>query len=364
MLGEIALRRMAARVRASLDPLRGLPPRPPHADALAKNNAIIAAAARACGVTSEPIGYGTLRLTYNGRTTLCRGAEFSFETLIAHSLCANKPLTSRILADNGLPVPDFACFTLDRYAEATTHFQRLGEAVVVKPAIDGTGGAGVTVGVSTRRAFRKAFIRARMHSHEVMIEPVVPGFAHRLSVLDGRVLSVMRGVPAHVIGDGRRAIVDLINERNLALSDTNDAIGQFCPIPVDRETKAMLAKAGCDLRSVPEPGRHVSLQSTSNIDRGGVAEDVTAQTHPAYFAMAIQAAHVMSSTLCGVDIIVEDIALPPDRCQPAINDVNTTPGLYGVSADVGEQILRRLLGTDTAPAPHWSDRHRNEAAPL
>ena len=127
------------------------------------NNQIILSAADRLGIKSKKLARGFLELSYNGRTSYCRDSDFEFENLIAAQLCGDKLLTSNLLSQNGISVPESDSFSLRDYSSAVDFFIRLPKPVVVKPRVGSFGGAGVTTGILSLSDFEKAFALALEH---------------------------------------------------------------------------------------------------------------------------------------------------------------------------------------------------------
>ena len=78
------------------------------------------------------------------------------------------------------------------------------------------GGEGVVVGITDTDRLVAAFEAAqRISPGPVIVERHVPGEDHRLLVVDGRVLQVVRRRAAHVVGDdGMLTVRQLLNRLN------------------------------------------------------------------------------------------------------------------------------------------------------
>ena len=123
---------------------------------------------------------------------------------IAVELASDKEETNRILRDAGLPVP----LQYDVYSErnAIRASRRIGFPVVIKP-YNANHGRGVSIGLKSDEEVKVAFAKAREHSRCVLVESYVPGFDHRMLVINGELIAVAKRVPGHVVGDGARTIV-------------------------------------------------------------------------------------------------------------------------------------------------------------
>jgi len=328
-------------------------------DKWAQINGLVSAAARKLDLQVAQLPYDFLRITDGATVLYSRDFDFSVESLTAYWLCGDKHLTSLLLRDAGLPVPDFTVVRASDLASAFASFGKLQPPLVVKPCF-GAGGQGVTVGITSLRDFRKACYRALQSCDRLMVEQVVAGRHWRIHTFDGQMISAFERLPAFVIGDGSISIARLIDKSNNAIVIRN-GFPSAHPICRDRETRAVLREQGLKLSTVLPAERRVELKRVCNAAAGGVTVDVSGSVHPDYLQLARRAAAVMGARLVGIDIIAPDVAAPRDE-RAVINEVNTTPALEIANFDISgrdsaaasvERLLSLVFGTDSrTPTTH------------
>jgi GNAT-family acetyltransferase (TIGR03103 family) len=267
-------------------------------------------------VVDEQAGYFTL--THGGRSLTCRESLSELTTAIAMSRCDNKAVTRRLLASDGLSVPDQIEITGDDDAPALAFLERHG-AVVAKPA-RGEQGQGISVDLRDADSLRAAIAKARAFCPEVLVEQFCAGQDLRIIVIDGKVVAAAIRRPARVIGTGRhtlRALIDAQSRRRAA------STGGESRIPLDAETERCARAAGFSLDDTPPEGAEVVVRKTANLHTGGTIHDVTDQLHPALVRAAVRAAHVLDIPVVGLDFLVPDIGGP----DHVIIEANERPGL-------------------------------------
>jgi D-alanine-D-alanine ligase-like ATP-grasp enzyme len=294
-------------------------------------NGLVSVAARTLGLHVDELSYGFLRITDGVTVVFSRDFDFSVESLTAYWLCGDKHLTSVLLRDAGLPVPDFTVVYANSLASAFSAFEKLPRPLVVKPCF-GAGGQGVTIGITTLQHFRKACYRALIGCDRLLIERFVAGRHWRIHTFDGQMISAFERLPASVLGDGKASIASLIDESNRAIV-MRHGFPSAHPISLDRETRAVLREEGLTPSTVPPPQRRVVLKRICNAAAGGVTVDVSGSVHPDYVQLARRAAAVMGARLVGVDIIAPDVSNPLHE-SAVINEVNTTPALEIANFDI------------------------------
>jgi len=232
---------------------------------------------------------------------------------IATVFSTRKHMAGSLFRSHGLPVP--RQFVVADAEAAVRAAHQLGFPVVVKPAAKDFGTA-VNADLRNDKDVRGAFAIAEKHG-PVLVEEFIPGFQHRLTVLNGRVASVRRHKPAHVIGDGYNNIRALVEAKN--------RLPRYKLIELDDETLFVLRKSGMHHESVPAAGEEVILRTQANLHAGGTMEVVTDITHPDNARLAIRAAAIMGIDIAGLDFITTDISRSHLDVGGAICEINVTP---------------------------------------
>ena len=139
-------------------------------------------------------------------------------------------------------------------------------------------------------------------------------------------VAVAERVPAHVTGDRRHTVVELVEITN---SDPRRGIGHekvLTRIKVDQAAIALLAKEGHALDDIPPEGAFVKLAATGNLSTGGISIDRTWEIHEDNEEIAEEAARVVGLDVAGIDFLTPDISQPVRETGGAIVEVNAAPG--------------------------------------
>jgi cyanophycin synthetase len=244
---------------------------------------------------------------------------------IAVDVAGNKELTNRLLHEVGIPVP--RAMLVRGVDEAVEAARRLGYPVVLKP-LDGNHGRGVMINLPDEAAVREAYPTARRESRDgyVIVETFIPGKDYRILVVNNQVVAVAERVPAHVLGDGKHTVAELVEITN---ADPRRGVGHekiLTRIGVDAQTVEVLEKQELTLESIPAEGRFVQLKLTGNMSTGGTSIDRTDDIHPDNVEIARQAAMVVGLDVAGIDFITPDIARSVREQRGAIVEINAGPG--------------------------------------
>jgi cyanophycin synthetase len=264
-----------------------------------------------------------VQLGHGRRQQRVRASITGRTSQVAVEAAGRKDLTKLLLHEAGLPVPRGV--VVRSADEAVAEAARLRGPVVVKP-LDGNHGRGVSIDLRTEDEVRQAFELAARHGRRVIVEHFYPGHDHRFLVINGEVVAVAERVPAHVVGDGRSTIAQLIEvvNRDPRRGDGHENV--MTKIKVDALVEAVLARAGSSVDSVPEDGRTVYLRDTANLSTGGTAVDRSDDVHPENALIARRAAVTIGLDVAGVDFIAPDISKSIRETGGGIVEVNAAPG--------------------------------------
>ncbi|PKO31604.1 MAG: N-acetylglutaminylglutamine synthetase [Betaproteobacteria bacterium HGW-Betaproteobacteria-7] len=279
---------------------------------------IIVDEARRRGIMVETIDAenGYFRLTYAGRSIVCRESLSELTSAVAMSRCADKRVTLRLLRDAGLKVP--AQMKAGALEDNAAFLQCHG-AVVVKPA-DGEQGKGVAVNLTTSDEVETAIEHASRFGEHVVLEQFCTGQDLRIVVINHKVVAAAVRRPASVVGDGLSSVEQLIEKQSRRRAA---ATGGESRIPMDGETRRCITAQGFDFASVLAPGETLVVRNTANLHTGGTIHDVTEMLHPALRLAAEQASRILNIPVTGLDFLVPSV----DGEDYVIIEANERPGL-------------------------------------
>ena len=290
------------------------------------------------------LGYGVYQKRIQATTT-------ANTNMIAVDIAGNKHATKKLLGDMGVPVPKG--FRIRNNDELEETLESVGFPAVIKP-LDGNHGKGATVGVRTLDDARTAFEKAKEYSRWVIVEQQLEGADFRALVVNNRLIAVAERVPAHVIGDGKLTIQELIDKEN---TDPRRGYGHenvLTQIDIDNQVVRCIRKSGYELDSIPKKGERVFLKTTANISTGGTAIDLTDEVHPENVFLFERIAKIIGLDVAGIDIIAPNVSEPLRESGGGIIEVNAAPGFrmhlapsQGIGRNVAEHVIDMLFPTGT-----------------
>jgi cyanophycin synthetase len=305
-------------------------------------------AAEEIGASYRQLGDGIVEIELDGVRTRVVENVTAIDDPVTLAVMHNKPLTHRLLSQQGLPVPPHATFTLKKPQPAAEFLLAEAGDCVVKPANGTGGGRGVTTGIRSRSHLARASTAAAVYCDELLIERQYEGKNYRLLYLDGELVDAFERRSPSVIGDGRSSILSLVRQANELRGRKGVAVSQAL-LTIDLDMKRTLARQGLSLRSIPAANAEVRLKTVINENRG--ADNVTAMRslHPTIVADGARAVRALGARFAGIDLITTDVTVPLAQGGGVIIEVNGTPNLYyhyhkqDGSFPIATLLLRRLL---------------------
>lgn len=261
-----------------------------------------------------------------------------------HARLDDKWESKRILAARGVPVPRAvlltdAALTDDQVA---AHAEDIGYPVVIKPA-SGSMGFGVSANIRSLPDLIRHYrdLVATYPDRSVIIEQHIEGDDYRVLVVGDRVVAATHRVTAHVVGDGRSTVDELLT-RKTALRKRNPYLSSG-PVPRDAGTDSLLEEQGLQWSSVPEAGRTVQLARNASSSLGGDTIDVTDSLPDSMRRAAVDALAAMPNChIAGIDFIHDGAGTG----EFAILEMNSRPHIplnmyttHGRGADVPKAMI-------------------------
>ena len=250
----------------------------------------------------------------------------SFSGILAVELACDKEGTKTILKDGGIPVPRGTVIQyLDELSAAIEEVG--GFPIVIKP-LDGNHGRGISIDVKTQQEAEEAYdlASAASKTRSVIVERYYKGSDHRILVINGKVAAVAERIPAHVVGDGRSTVEELIEITNQDPNRGDGHANVLTKITIDKTALNVLEKQGYELTSILAHGEIAYLRATANLSTGGIAVDRTDEIHPENVWIAQRVAKLIGLDIAGIDVVTEDIRKPLKEVDGVIVEVNAAPG--------------------------------------
>lgn len=221
----------------------------------------------------------------------------------AWKICADKTQTLSVLEKKGVQrrsiIFTASMDSFDFFLESWSDCGAPNE-VVVKPS-HGSGGNGITIGVSNEKELQQAWqeaIKGAVKTGEIIVEPYFSGLDVRVIVVNGKSVCSTVRLPPYVIGDGKSSLLELIAVKNKLRSIHPHH--QRYPIPLgligNASSSRVLSKSEVYL-----------LSNVANIHQGGEAVNCEGIIPESVLKTAEKAVSAIDGLGCaGVDLMVNE----------------------------------------------------------
>ena len=293
--------------------------------------------------------YSLCQLGYGANQKRIQATVTSETSSIGVELACDKEDTKYLLEQAEVEVPKGDIIRRERSLEEACRY--VGFPLVIKP-VDGNHGRGITVDIQNYEEALEAFRHAKESSRSgaIIVEKFIKGDDYRLLVINNKLVAAAKRTPAHVIGDGKSTVQELIDEVN---KDPRRGYGHenvLTQITVNELTQTIIKDAGYTLESVLPKDEMLILKDTANLSTGGTAEDVTDIVHPSNISMAERISKIIDLDICGIDIATTDITKPLSETGGAVLEVNAGPGFRmhlsptkGLPRNVAGHVIDKLF---------------------
>ena len=296
--------------------------------------------------------YSLCQLGYGANQKRIQATVTSQTSNIGVDIACDKEETKLLLEQAEVPIPKGDIIRTERGLEEAAEY--VGFPLVIKP-VNGNHGRGITTNINSMDEALIAFKEAKEISRLVIVEKFITGEDYRLLVIDNKLVAAAKRTPAHVIGDGKSTIQQLVDEIN---KDERRGYGHekvLTEISINSLTIELLKENGMTPETIVQKGEFVKLKSTANLSTGGTAEDVTDLIHPYNIFMAERISKIIGLDICGIDIMAHDLTKPLNESGGAVLEVNAGPGFRmhiqptdGLPRNVGGHVVDMLF-------PHGSN---------
>ncbi|HAT65370.1 MAG TPA: cyanophycin synthetase, partial [Flavobacteriaceae bacterium] len=215
--------------------------------------------------------YSLCQLGYGANQKRIQATVTSETSSIGVEIACDKEDTKFLLEQAEVEVPRGDIIRRESSLEEACNY--VGYPLVVKP-VGGNHGRGITVNIKKYEDALVAFRAAKEVSNVVIIEKFITGEDYRILVINYKLVAAAKRTPAHVIGDGKSTVKQLVDKVN---EDPRRGYGHenvLTQITINDLTRTIIAAKGYTEGSVIPLGERLILKDTANLSTGGTAEDV------------------------------------------------------------------------------------------
>ena len=269
----------------------------------------------------------------------------NYNSLAVRKSCRSKKQARDVFAGGGIPHAQGLIFF--NPFKAIKFAQHHGFPLVIKPNVSGFS-RGSHFPINNYKALWRAIIFAKLWWPFTVVEQYLEGNNYRVVVANGRIMSVLQRYAPFVTGDGKKSILELIDQEN----EIRESMGLYpCmhPLQKGQQTQRFLAKKGYKLSTVPLLDEQVTLFYRISLAPGGVVEVIDKELLPEVNqALFKDVLKLFDANILGIDVILEKGINIDYRDQKCIFlEVNSRPYLkmhayprYGEAEDLSADFAQ------------------------
>ncbi|MDP3999089.1 MAG: hypothetical protein Q8P76_00650 [bacterium] len=240
----------------------------------------------------------------------------------------DKAEVKNILQAEGLPAVNGRAFSWRqkkqaiRWASANLNFP-----LAVKPRF-GSMSQHITMNIQDAPALKSAIDAAIRYSPFFIVENfLADAQTHRATVIDFNLAGCVKRVPAHVAGDGRHTIKELVEIKNQDLRRGNPRAKDttLYKLVLNETAEQLLKSQNLSWDAVLPKDKTAFLQEKVILDLGGDLHEESDRVHPDNQELFCRVARIFNTRLAGVDFLAKDIGVSWKAQPCAIMELNSLP---------------------------------------
>ncbi|MFZ2975142.1 MAG: ATP-grasp domain-containing protein [Candidatus Moraniibacteriota bacterium] len=314
-----------------------------------KNQAIIKEVVEAMGGIIEKIiperRYFCININ-NEKIFISRKFEIASDFISGKMLTSYKDLTYVVLKKNNLPTPNSVCFYKKTLSASDTEnkLRSLSYPIVIKDS-NGSNSKGVFTNIKNIGEAKEIILREIDKFKFLIAQEMIFGKEYRVLILGNEAIGVLEMTPPRISGDGKSTVQKLIEKKQLK---------KYKKTNLDSILNTILKDQEVGLDTVLKKNQEIFIKGLSCLAEGGETRDMTNSIHPEIKEICARASRATGKTLAGIDLICDDITLPPDKQKISILEINGKPDIYihynptqGETQNVVKKIIDYILKLKT-----------------
>lgn len=286
---------------------------------------------------------GATWLTSNSRIT------YPFASSTAKEISKDKRLAYSLAQSEGVTVPYTRTVLIEEDVSSIWDETVMHAPLVVKPG-DATLSRGLTMDIHDYETLIDAISKARTFSETVLVQQQVQGQEIRFAVLDGVCKAAIIRKPAHIIGDGKSSIGELIRLENKERAELDLPYTTYPQL-----AEPLIDMSKFDMSRVLDGGEILELDQSAMVRHGASAYNVFQDVHSDYKKVAETLASALGQGFVAVDLLIKDYTQPLTPTNYAFLEFNMSPNLgvfyccrdgrqYDILRELAPMIDRALNG--------------------
>jgi len=277
------------------------------------------------------------------KEVLFKSTDCGINSSLALKLCDDKELTYNILWKNLIRIAESIYLNKNNLADFHIEKSNLNFPLVVKP-LDLWHWDGVYTEIKDENELNIAIENCLKFSDNIIVQEHIYGDEHRILVIWNEVVFGARRINAHVIGNEKNTIKELIEKENTSSLRWDGYDKPMSLIKIDNKLINYIRKYyDYTIDSIPEEWEEIVLRGVSNVWAGGTIQNVTDELWIEFKEECIKIAKILWLDIAWIDIITSDLSKPLSKSKWIVLEVWATPWFGGYKETTGINPARHLL---------------------
>ena len=234
----------------------------------------------------------------------------------------DKVVLKREFSKNNIPVPSYFELPFWQFKNTVKNekkiFLKLTKPIIVKPRV-GSRGRHTITNIHTLQQFRDGIDVAGQICSHLTVEEHLQGSVCRATFVGGVLAGFYRGNAPTLIGDGKKTILELIEEKD---NQRHDRVER---IRISQELRDHISRSGFTIFDILPAG--ISLSLSHRIGRlfGGATKEMPDNLHPSFLPVLQKAERIVNLSVVGFDCIIPDPTKDANSQRWGIIECNSLP---------------------------------------
>lgn len=219
---------------------------------------------------------------------------------------------------HNIPVPLCLKLSLWNLKDRDKVFSKLIKPIIVKPRI-GSRGRHTITNINTLEQFHKGVSIAGQINFNLIVEEHLKGSVCRATLVDGVLAGFYKGHAPTIVGDGKKTIKELIEEKDAKRHNRVERIR------TGEEFHSHIFQSGFTIYDILPEGFSLSLSHRIGRLFGGTTKEMLDDLHPSFIPILEEATKIVNLPVVGFDCIIPDPTKNADSQKWGIIECNSLP---------------------------------------
>lgn len=230
----------------------------------------------------------------------------------------DKVVLKKEFSKKNIPVPHYMNLSLFSLKNKEEIFSKFTKPIIVKPRM-GSRGRHTITNINTLGQFLNGINIAKQICPFLVVEEHLQGNVCRATFVGGVLAGFYQGQAPTIVGDGKKTIKELIEEKDNKRPDRVE------PIRISTELENYVLRSGFMISDILPDGFSLILSHRIGRLFGGTTKEMLDELHPSFVPILKEATRITGLSVVGFDCIIPDPTKDAHSQKWGIIECNTLP---------------------------------------